>query len=207
MSDIIDFRFVRFESLLIKFARSNEIPTDFLDGSMDLNYLSTKYKSQLSDYHLKLVTKLKRLMSSKIKKSADNVLEAFMEEYIYFYNNQCTKEEKWRIYEVASKYRPNLNPIRALYYELLSIMNSFNPENSVQHIVIDLFMDSEWRNSIINCVTKDMKAIDKILTTYRYPLDKLGEKPFEFLYLIELRKDLNTARGVFRSMEHWSPDE
>ena len=57
MSDIIDFRFVRFESLLIKFARSNEIPTDFLDGSMDLDYLSTKYKSQLSDYHLKLVTK------------------------------------------------------------------------------------------------------------------------------------------------------
>ena len=207
MSDIIDFRFVRFESLLIKFARSNEIPTDFLDGSMDLDYLSTKYKSQLSDYHLKLVTKLKRLMSSKIKKSADNVLEAFMEEYIYFYNNQCTKEEKWRIYEVASKYRPNLNPIRALYYELLSIMNSFNPENSVHHIVIDLFMDSEWRNSIINCVTKDMKAIDKILTTYRYPLDKIGEKPFEFLYLIELRKDLNTARGIFRSMEHWSPDE
>ena len=207
MSDIIDFRFVRFESLLIKFARTNEIPTDFIDGSMNLDYLSSKYKTQLSDYHLKLVTKLKRLMSSKIKKSADNVIEAFLEEYAYFYNNQCTKEDKWRIQEVASKYRPNLNPIRALYYELLSIMNSFNPENSVQHIVIDLFMDSEWRNTIINCVTKDIKSIDKILSTYHYPLEKIGEKPFEFLYLVELRKDLSTARSVFRSMEHWSPDE
>lgn len=44
MSEIIDFRFVRFESLLIKFARTNEIPTDFIDGSMNLDYLSNKYK-------------------------------------------------------------------------------------------------------------------------------------------------------------------
>lgn len=207
MSDIIDFRLVRFESLLLSFAKTNEIPTDFLDGTMDLEYLSIKYKSQLSEYHNKLVSKLKRLMTSKLRNSADNVLESFMEEYIHFYNNQCTKEDKWRIHEVASKYRPNLNPIRALYYEILRVMNGYNPENSVHHIVVDLFMDNEWRNTIINCVTKDIVTIDKILSTYHMPLEKIGEKPFEFLYLVELRKDLNTARNVFRSMEHWSPDE
>ena len=79
MSDIIDFRLVRFESLLIKFAKSNEIPIDFLDGSMNLDYLAKRYNDQLSDYHKKVVVKLKRLLSSKIKKSADNVLESFME--------------------------------------------------------------------------------------------------------------------------------
>ena len=141
MSDIIDFRLVRFESLLIKFAKSNEIPIEFLDGTMNLDYLSKRYTSQLSDYHKKVAVKLKRLLSSKIKKSADNVLESFMEDYIHFYNNQCTKEEKWRIIEVARKYRPNLNPIRALYYELLNIMNEYNPENEVHQIVVDLFLD------------------------------------------------------------------
>ena len=74
MSDIIDFRLVRFESLLIKFAKSNEIPIEFLDGTMNLDYLSKRYTSQLSDYHKKVAVKLKRLLSSKIKKSADNVL-------------------------------------------------------------------------------------------------------------------------------------
>ena len=59
----------------------------------------------------------------------------------------------------------------------------------------------------ITCITKDIRVIDKITSAYHYPLEKIGEKPFEFLYLVELKKDLVSARGVFRSMEHWSPDE
>jgi len=207
MSDIIDFRLVRFESLLIKFAKTNEIPSEFLDGTMDLEYLSTKYKDNLSEYHSKIVSKLKRLLTSRIKKSAKNVLVSFMEEYYYFYTNQCTKETKWHHEEVMSKYRKNLNPIRALYYETLNIMSAYNPQSEVHQFVVDLFNDNEWRNAIITCITKDIRVIDKITSTYHYPLEQIGEKPFEFLYLVELKKDLVSARGVFRSMEHWSPDE
>ncbi len=207
MTDIIDFRLVRFESLLIKFAKTNEIPNEFLDGTMDLEYLSNKYKNILSEYHSKIVSKLKRLLTSKIKKSAQNVLVTFMEEYYYFYTNQCTKEDKWYYDIVMSKYRKNLNPIRALYYEILSIMSAYNPENEAQQFIVDLFLDSEWRNSIINCVNKDIRVIDKITSTYHYPLEKIGDKPFEFLYLVELKKDLVSARSVFRSMAHWTPDE
>jgi len=207
MSDIIDFRLVRFESLLIKFAKTNEIPNEFLDGTMDLEYLSIKYKNNLSEYHSKIVSKLKRLLTSRIKKSAKNVLVTFMEEYYYFYTNQCTKEMKWHHEEVMSKYRKNLNPIRALYYETLNIMSAYNPQSEVHQFVVDLFSDAEWRNAIITCITKDIRVIDKITSTYHYPLEQIGEKPFEFLYLVELKKDLVSARGVFRSMEHWSPDE
>ncbi len=207
MSDIIDFRLVRFESLLIKFAKTNEIPNQFLDGTMDLEYLSIKYKNNLSEYHSKIVSKLKRLLTSRIKKSAKNVLVTFMEEYYYFYTNQCTKEMKWHHEEVMSKYRKNLNPIRALYYETLNIMSAYNPQSEVHQFVVDLFSDAEWRNAIITCITKDIRVIDKITSTYHYPLEQIGEKPFEFLYLVELKKDLVSARGVFRSMEHWSPDE
>ncbi len=207
MSDIIDFRLVRFESLLIKFAKTNEIPNQLLDGTMDLEYLSIKYKNNLSEYHSKIVSKLKRLLTSRIKKSAKNVLVTFMEEYYYFYTNQCTKEMKWHHEEVMSKYRKNLNPIRALYYETLNIMSAYNPQSEVHQFVVDLFSDAEWRNAIITCITKDIRVIDKITSTYHYPLEQIGEKPFEFLYLVELKKDLVSARGVFRSMEHWSPDE
>ncbi len=84
---------------------------------------------------------------------------------------------------------------------------SYNHEIDVHGFVVNMFHDVEWRNTIINCVTKDIRAIDKITSTYHYPLEKIGEKPFEFFYLVELKKDLITARSVFRSMEHWSPDE
>ena len=130
-----------------------------------------------------------------------------MEEYYYFYTNQCTKEMKWHHEEVMSKYRKNLNPIRALYYETLNIMSAYNPQSEVHQFVVDLFSDAEWRNAIITCITKDIRVIDKITSTYHYPLEQIGEKPFEFLYLVELKKDLVSARSVFRSMEHWSPDE
>lgn len=207
MSDIIDFRLVRFESLLIKFAKTNEIPNEFLDGTMDLEYLSIKYKGALSEYHLKIVSKLKRILTSKIKKSAKNVLVSFMEEYYYFYTNQCTKEEQWYHPIVMSKYRKNINPIRALYYDVLNLMSAYNPQSEVHQFVVDLFLDAEWRNSIISCITKDIRVIDKIISTYHFPLEKIGEKPFEFFYLVELKKDLVSARSVFRSMEYWSPDE
>lgn len=207
MDDIIDFKLVRFETLLIKFAKTNEIPHEFLDGSMNLDTLTKQYKHVLSEYHLKLSTKLKRLLSSRIKKSSENLYESFMEEYLQFYNNQCTREDKWKYDIVSSKYRKNLNPIRALYYELLNIMNSYNPDSPTHIFVLDLFSDAGWRNTIINCVQKDINTIDKIISTYHYPLEKIGDKPFEFLYLIELRKDLITARSIFRSMGHWTPDE
>ena len=129
MDDIIDFKLVRFETLLIKFAKTNEIPHEFLDGSMNLDNLTKQYKHVLSEYHLKLTTKLKRLLSSRIKKSSENLYEAFMEDYLIFYNNQCTREDQWKYEIVSSKYRKNLNPIRALYYELLNIMNSYNPDS------------------------------------------------------------------------------
>ncbi len=207
MSDIIDFRYVRFETLLIKFARTNEIPNEFIDGTMDIEELSATYKSMLSDYHTKLLNKLRRILTSRIKKSSDQVLITFMEEYYYFYTNQCTKEKKWYHEIVMSKYRKNLNPIRALYYEILDIMSAYNPDSQVHQFVVDLFLDAEWRNSIVRCISKDIRVIDKIVSTYSFPLNKIGDKPFEFLYLVELKKDLTSARGVFRAMAHWSPDE
>ena len=207
MPDIIDFKKIRLENLLIKFAKSNEIPSEFIDGRMNPDELFSMYKDSLSEYHLKLLNKLKRILASRLRKSQKNIYESFIEEYLYFYKHQCTKEDKWRFPIVSSKYRDNLNPIRALYYELLNIMNSYNPESDVHVFVLDMFKDAEWRNTIINCVTKDVRAIDKITSTYHYPLEKIGEKPFEFLYLMELKKDLVTARSVFRSIEHWSPDE
>lgn len=207
MSDIIDFKKIRLENLLIKFAKSNEIPHEFIDGRMNPDTLHIAYKDLLSEYHLKLLNKVRRILTSRLRKSQENVHESFMEEYLYFYKHQCTKEDKWVYPIVSSKYRDNLNPIRALYYELLNIMNSYNPESEVHTFVLDLFTDAEWRNTIINCVSKDIRSIDKITSTYHYPLEKIGEKPFEFFYLLELKKDLNTAKSVFRSMAHWSPDE
>tara|TARA_B100001093_G_scaffold483445_1_gene515960 strand:- start:235 stop:858 length:624 start_codon:yes stop_codon:yes gene_type:complete len=207
MSDIIDFKKIRLENLLIKFAKSNEIPHEFIDGRMNPDTLHIAYKDLLSEYHLKLLNKVRRILTSRLRKSQENVYESFMEEYLYFYKHQCTKEDKWVYPIVSSKYRDNLNPIRALYYELLNIMNSYNPESEVHTFVLDLFTDAEWRNTIINCVSKDIRSIDKITSTYHYPLEKIGEKPFEFFYLLELKKDLNTAKSVFRSMAHWSPDE
>jgi len=207
MSDIIDFKKIRLENLLIKFAKSNEIPHEFIDGRMNPDILHIAYKDLLSEYHLKLLNKVRRILTSRLRKSQENVHESFMEEYLYFYKHQCTKEDKWVYPIVSSKYRDNLNPIRALYYELLNIMNSYNPESEVHTFVLDLFTDAEWRNTIINCVSKDIRSIDKITSTYHYPLEKIGEKPFEFFYLLELKKDLNTAKSVFQSMAHWSPDE
>lgn len=207
MSDIINFKLIRFENLLIKFAKSNEIPNEFLDGSINIDDYYKEFKDLLSPYHTKIYEKLKRLLTSKIKKSKDNLVMLFLEEYFYFYNHQCTKEDKWKFDTVMSKYRKNLNPIRALYYELIHVMNSYNPENHSHTFIVDLFLDPEWRNSIINCITKDINTIDIIMTKYHYPLEKAGVKPFEFLHLVELKKDFIDARNTFRSMSAWSPDE
>src|SRR5210317_708913 len=124
MPDIIDFKKIRLENLLIKFAKSNEVPIEFIDGRMNPDELFNLYKESLSEYHLKLLNKLKRILASRLRKSQENIYESFMEEYLYFYKHQCTKEDKWVYPIVSSKYRDNLNPIRALYYELLNIMNS-----------------------------------------------------------------------------------
>ena len=207
MSDIIDFKKIRLETFLIKFAKSNEIPNEFIDGTINVDVMYNAYKDNISEYHLKLLNKVRRVLASRLRKSQESIYESFMEEYIHFYHNQCTREDHWRYPLITANYRANLNPIRAIYYELLSIMNSYNPLKEEHTFIVDLFNDNECRNRLINCTTKDIKVIDSIISTYHYPLEKIGEKPFEFLYLVELKKDLEISRSAFRSMEHWSPDE
>ena len=143
MSDVIDFKKIRLENLLIKFAKSNEIPAEFIDGRMNPDELHGIYKDLLSEYHLKLLKKIRRILASRLRKSQENIYESFMEEYMYFYKNQCTKEDRWRFPIVGSKYRENLNPIRALYYELLNIMNSYNPESKV-HIFVLIWVSNHF---------------------------------------------------------------
>ena len=58
MSDVIDFKKIRLENLLIKFAKSNEIPAEFIDGRMNPDDLHGMFKRELSEYHLKLLNKI-----------------------------------------------------------------------------------------------------------------------------------------------------
>ena len=55
MSDIIDFKKIRLETFLIKFAKSNEIPNEFIDGTINVDIMYNTYKDDISEYHLKLL--------------------------------------------------------------------------------------------------------------------------------------------------------
>ena len=58
MSDIIDFKKIRLETFLIKFAKSNEIPNEFIDGTINVDIMYNTYKDDISEYHLKLLNKV-----------------------------------------------------------------------------------------------------------------------------------------------------
>ena len=164
-------------------------------------------KTNFSKKHQKLADKVIKEYNSKINESFDSLKIALRKEYSMLVKTARTRDPKFTFKHLTA-YRPDINPIRALYYETREVVRRFNPEDEKHIWLTGLVTDKIFNNEILDALEHDIKRLERILKRYYWPLLKHEDNvPLELFHVRQLIKDARHYYNFFFSLQHWMPDE
>jgi hypothetical protein len=205
--DIINFDVVRLTTELNKYHKHKSIPTSFFNGTWTIPHLLNIY-DELDERHKGIADHLIEQYKVTVQSSSDGLYKSLLNEYRAFLTTQHTREDKWCFPPVMNKYRWNINPIRALTFDIREMAYSFNAKGSHHQWLSDLIIDPNFYNRVIQDIIKDRERVDVILNYYHPIYSSAGiEIPLELKHLQTLRTDLLEYAKLFTEFRNWSPDE
>lgn len=126
--------------------------------------------------------------------------------YFTITNNLMTKNLEYVFPSVLNKYRRDINPIRALYFDVLELEVDFDNPDSNQQFIISKFNDEVFFKKLMRDIETDIVGLEVIEHKYNdakksYPFFTL---PLSFYHTQEMIKDmknwLKTFNNFFRKL-------
>lgn len=204
---ILDFKLIRFKESLDKFNKTNVIPDEYLTGILNIEDLKNLYYKELSEGYKKIFANLQRKLTSNLRKTEHNLQETFSEEYNNFLNNMRTKKDVFVFPSIMQKYRKDINPARALYFEITNLMLRFNSVDENHIWLLGLFRENTWRKELIHSCLVDIQKIDDYISKYFHHMKKQGNVSLEMMHIIEIRKDLRKYVKAFEEFANFTYDD
>jgi hypothetical protein len=206
MNDVVDFVLLRIQNELEKYQRTKTVPFDLLEGAYSIDDIKTSYYEKLSTKHKKIADSLIREYEKKIKESLDSLKHALRKDYTSTINLLETESAEFKFPSVLVKYRANINPIRALFYEVREIIRSYNPDNEYQAWLLGLLSDHEYNNKIVDALSIDIKRLERIVSRYYLPMTQHTDSiPLELFHARQLIKDFRHYKNTFITVKSWDP--
>jgi phenylalanyl-tRNA synthetase alpha subunit len=207
MNDVVDFVLLRIQNELEKYQRTKTIPFDLLEGAYSIDDIKNSYYEKLSAKHKKIADALVREYEKKIKQSLDSLKRALRKDYTSTISQLETESADFKFPSVLVKYRTNINPIHALFYEAREIVRSYNLDNEYHTWLLGLLTDCEYNNKIVDALSIDIKRLEKIVSRYYLPMIKYTDSiPLELFHARQLIKDFRHYRNTFITIKSWDPE-
>jgi hypothetical protein len=208
MNEVVDFVLLRIQHELDKYKKSKTIPFDLLEGAYSVDDIKHEYYNKLNLKYQKIADVLIKDYEQKISDNLESLKIALRKDYTSTINQLESESRDFKFPSVLVKYRPNINPIRALFYELREITRSYNIENEYHSWLLGLIQDREYNNKIVDALSIDIKRLEKIVSRYYLPLTKYTDKiPLELFHARQLIKDFRHYRNTFIGLKSWDPEE
>ena len=206
--EIIDFVVLRIQSELDRYQRTKTIPHSILDGTYDIEEVADLYIDKLTPKYQRLARKLQKEYYENITDNLDGLKETLRKEYTSVMNNLNTNHDSFYFSEVMNLYRPDMNPVRALYYQTREVIRRYNSEDPHHYWLIDLITDREYNNIICDSLAKDIKKLERIIKRYYIPITKLDDwVPLELFHARRTVQDYRHFYSFFQDVLHFKPDE
>jgi len=178
-----------------------------LSSYLDKNSISKqKFYDFFSNLPRAEVRKYYKLIVSAFQKHIKNSAELDLQlrydlEDVYYTvtNNLKTCDRKYSFPSVLTKYHKNINPVRALYFEIQEIDILFD-QNKKEHVfVVDLIKDRKFVEQLIQDIKADIKSLqqlEKRFTDTKKMFDFFS-LPMTYYYTQEIIKDMKKWSAVF----------
>jgi len=206
MDDIISFKCVRIQSELERYERSKIIPHDLIEGTYSIDDI----EECLCHFDAKnqyIATKLIKAYKNNMAKHFEEIKVELRNEYSVVISNLETLSTDFQFPTVLRRYRPDINPVTALYYESRELVRSFDHYNDRHQWLLGLIQDREFNNQLVDALSKDIVRLDRIVSRYYWPMHKLSNDiPLELFHSRQITTDFKHYITMFRSMLEWEPN-
>jgi hypothetical protein len=196
--EVIDFEILRIQNELEYFHRTNSLPHSFLDGRHDIDELLSLHYVKLSAKHQELADLLKKDYGVIVSKTMAKMKRKLSTEYLHLMNNLASEHKSFRFDFMEEKYRPGLNPLRALYYEVREVSRRYNSENPDHQWIVGILTDGTYKRIVIHALNKDIRKLEKLVKTFYRPM-VLHTKgaPLELFHVKQMLSDFILYRETF----------
>lgn len=200
--EVIDFEVLRIQSELENYSRTETLPHLLLNGAYNLDEVFNAYYDKLTPKHKLIADHLKSNYDTTLTHCITSLRIALKKEYVAVMNDLSSEHEAFIFEHVMNKYRPGINPLRALYYEIREVKRTFSSENDYHVWLVELITDKGFRNILEDALTKDIKRLEKIIARYYVPIVKNStDIPLELFHAKQTISDFRHYATVFRDID------
>lgn len=215
MSRIINFNQARIAHTFEKFAKDSVITDNILENIVPNFHFQSDIDDVLNEYtdrDRKRYFKILQDMKNAVKQmtSEDNMSIRFQleDEYFELLQKLETNNIKYKIPSILIKYRKDINPIRALKFELEEIMAMPESDDDYHIWLIRQYKNEEKINNIIKDINADLRSIVKMQEKYKdakkeYPYFVL---PMSYYHCIEIETDMKSWIKTLKEFLIWTQD-
>ena len=119
--------------------------------------------------------------------------------YFIVTNNLLTKNNIYSFPSVIKKYRKDINPVRALYFEVAELNINFSKDDYDAEYIKQQFQNQEWYEKLMYSIENDLESLKKIEAKY----SKLKKQykfftlPLSYYHTQEMISDMQKWLNVF----------
>lgn len=208
MDDVVDFVLLRIQHELEKYHKTKTLPFDLLEGAYSVDDIKQGYYEKLNPKYKKIADALIKDYEKKIHNNLESLKIALRKDYVSTMNQLETESSDFKFPSVLTKYRPSINPVKAIFYEIREITRSYNIENEYQVWLLTLLKDLEYNNKLVDALSIDIKRLEKIVSRYYLPMVRYTDAiPLELFHARQLIKDFRHYKNTFIALRSWDPEE
>jgi len=127
-------------------------------------------------------------------------------EYANVITNLETNNPDFMFPTILGQYRPDINPVRALYYEIREMTRDFNPKNARHLWLMSIIQEHEFNDRVLKALSTDVANLKQIVEKYDNPLLLLDNSiPLELFHAKQEIKDFKHYYNVLKIARDWVP--
>jgi hypothetical protein len=163
---------------------------EFLSG-VEKDEVRTLHKILVDAYHF----------YNQYTADADLQLRYDIEDVYYtITSNLRTLDQRYKFPSILSKYRKNINPVRALYFEIAECRINFDLKNVNHRFVYDIFLQEHFFPQLRLDIEYDIISLQKLEQRYQdtktnYPFFTY---PISYYHVQEMLKDFKKWADVYK---------
>ena len=216
MSRIINFNQAKIAHSFEKFSRDGVITDDILENINNNFHFESDIKDILVDYSekdqerfFKILLDIKEAVKQMTSEENMDIRFSLEDEYFNLLQNLETNDTKYKIPSILIKYRKDINPIRALKFELQEIMSMYTIEDDYHIWLVKEFKNEEKINEIVFRVKNDIIKIVQMQKKFKRAKEKYSYfvLPMSYYHCIEMEADMVSWIKTLQEFLVWSTQD
>ena len=216
MSRIINFNQAKIAHSFEQFAKDGVITDDILENinskfhfQSDIDDILSEYSDRDKKRFYNILLDIKDAVKQMTSEDNMSVRFELEDEYFSLLQNLETNNPKYKIPSILIKYRKDINPIRALKFELQEIMSMYIVEDDYHLWLVKEFKNEDKIKDIIFSTKNDIIKIVEMQKKYKNAKNKhpYFVLPMSYYHCIEMETDMISWIKTLQEFLVWSTQD